>query len=136
MGVNGALVLPSPLIVGVVPFGVADGYRRPVAGRSAVMWLRRRRLPVLGVSLEYTLLDLTGLAGVRIGEEVMALGESGSDGITVGELAEWQGGSVLETLTSLDRPMPWLVHASGGRSCASGVRDGDRPTEREASLGT
>jgi len=115
MGTNGALLLSSPLIVGVVPFGIADGYRRPVAGRSAVMWLRGRRVPVLGVSLEYTLLDLTGLDEVRIGEEVMVLGESDGGGITVGELAAWQGGSALETLTSLDRPMPGLLHGSGGR---------------------
>jgi len=136
MGMNGALVLPSPLIVGVVPFGIADGYRGPVAGRRAVMWLRGRRVPVLGVSLEYTLLGLTGLDGVKIGDEVMVLGESDGDRITVGELAEWQGGSALEALTSLDKPMPWLVHASGGRACAPGVRDGNRPTGREASLGT
>jgi alanine racemase len=78
------------------------------------MWLRGRRVPVLGVSLEYTLLDLTGLDEVKIGEEVTVLGEAEGDGITVGELAEWQGGSVLETLNSLDKPMPCLVHASGG----------------------
>ena len=135
MGMNGALVLPSPLLVGVVPFGIVDGYRGAVAGRGAAMWLRGRRVPVLGVSLEYTLLDLTGLVEAKIGEEVMVLGESDGDGISVGELAEWQGGSVLETLTSLDKPMPWLVHASGGRSCAAGVRNGNRPTGREASLG-
>jgi alanine racemase len=118
MGVNGALVLPSSLVVGVVPFGIADGYRRPVGGRSAVMWLRGRRVPVLGISLEYTLLDLTGLDEAKIGEEVVVLGESGNGGITASELAGWQGGSVLETLTSLDKPMPCLVHASGGKSCA------------------
>jgi alanine racemase len=75
------------------------------------MWLRGRRVPVLGVSLEYALLDLTALDEVSIGDEVTVLGESGAGGITVGELAHWQGRSALETLVALDKPMPCLVPA-------------------------
>ena len=111
LGLNGALVSASPLLVGVVPFGIADGYRGAVAGHSMAMWLRGRRVPVLGVSLEYALLDLTALDEVSIGDEVTVLGESGAGGITVGELAHWQGRSALETLVALDKPMPCLVPA-------------------------
>jgi alanine racemase len=99
---GGKLIAQSDLMTGVVPIGMFDGYRRPAKGEKPAMLMRGRRVPVLGVSLEYTTLDLTGVDGPERGEEVTALGE----GIGIDEVAGWQGSSVLEVLMGFDRRLP------------------------------
>ena len=109
IGMNGTLIPASDLTVGVVPFGLADGYHRPISGRTAAMMIRQHRVRVLGVSLEYTLLDLSEVHDAALGEEVVVLGRSEVDEIALQEIADWQGMPVLDTLISFDKPMPTYV---------------------------
>jgi alanine racemase len=109
IGMNGDLIPASDLTVGVVPFGLADGYHRPISGRNATMLFRQHRVRVLGVSLEYTLLDLSEVRDATLGEEVVVLGRSEDDEIGLPEIADWQGMPVLDTLMSFDKPMPTYI---------------------------
>lgn len=103
---GGAYVTGGDTTTGVIPVGLYDGYRRPAAGKTATVLMRGKRVPVIRVSLEYTNLDLSGIDGPEIGDEVVVLGASGDQRITVEEMAAWQGSAPLAVLMSFDRRLP------------------------------
>ncbi|MBI4184468.1 MAG: alanine racemase [Proteobacteria bacterium] len=105
-GGGGMQELAAGSRVGVVPLGLFDGYRNARGGRTAWMLVRGRRAPVTAVNLEYTVLDLSGIAGAEAGEEVVAVGESGPERIGVEDLAAWQEAGPLEVLMAFDERLP------------------------------
>ncbi len=91
---------------GIVPLGTNEGYRGAEPGRTAAMLLHGRRVPVLRVCLENTVLDLSAIDAPLPGEEVVAMGPGGEDEITLAEMARWWGCSPLSALMSFDRRLP------------------------------
>ena len=87
---------------GTVSLGMSAGYRAAAPGRTAFMLLRGRRVPVLRVCLENTVLDLSGITEPCPGEAVLAVGRDGDEEITLEEMAEWGAVSPLSLLTSFD----------------------------------
>jgi alanine racemase len=97
---GGAYGLRNAQITGVVPLGLTDGMRNACPGEAASLLVRGRRAPVLGVSLEHTTLDLTGIDSPRVGDEVTLLGRSDGLANTFQDLARWFGCGELEALMS------------------------------------
>ena len=91
---------------GVVPFGRADGNRAAVTGRAGHMLVGGIVAPVLGVSSEHAVIDLSAVPDPRVGDEVVILGQSGDRAITLGDLAEWQATSGSDILLMLSGRMP------------------------------
>ena len=61
--------------------------------------LNGKRAPVLGRrSIEFSLLDVTGISGVEVGSEVVLLGEQENERITTIELAKTLNLPTLELL--------------------------------------
>lgn len=104
-GVGGQVELAAGAVTGVVSFGRTDGYRGAVAGRQAFALVHGRRVPVRGVSLEHTTLDLTGV-DAAVGDEVVVLGTQGSETITATEIASWQAASADDVVLAFDRKLP------------------------------
>jgi alanine racemase len=76
----------APATIAVVPAGYADGLDRRMAGRS-VMLVRGQRVPIVGsVCMDMTMIDVTGL-DVHTGDEVVIVGQQGSEEIGVREIA-------------------------------------------------
>jgi alanine racemase len=69
--------------LGVIPFGAADGMLGISVGRVLV---NGRTAPLLGVSLEHTRVDLTGI-GARLGDEAVLIGRQGDAEIQIAEVA-------------------------------------------------
>jgi alanine racemase len=90
-------------ITGVVPLGLTDGMRNAAPGQAASLLVRGRRAPVLGVSLEHTTLDLTGIDSPQVGDEVALLGRSDGLANTFHDLAGWFGCGELEALMTFSR---------------------------------
>ena len=79
-------VADAPRTIAVVPAGYADGLDRRMAGR-AFMLVRGKRVPVVGsVCMDMTMIDVTGL-DVSTGDEVVIVGEQGSEAIGMREVA-------------------------------------------------
>ena len=77
--------------VGVILFGIDNGYRQgPVAG-DAFMLCHGRRCAVLGVSAEYTVIDVTELDDVAVGDVVTVIGSDGDEMIAVEDVAAQLG---------------------------------------------
>jgi alanine racemase len=104
-GIGGGIRLPAGAATGVVPFGRTDGYRDPQQGRRSYMLVRGQRVPVRGISLEHTTLDLTGVEAT-VGDEVVVLGEQDEDVITAAEIADWQSVQVDDVVLGFDRHTP------------------------------
>ncbi|MFN8053676.1 MAG: alanine racemase [Acidimicrobiales bacterium] len=86
--------------VGVIPFGVTDGQRRIDAHGQGHALVRGRRVPMLGTSLEHTVLDLTGV-DAAVGDRVLLVGSDGDERITLTEWASSAGCSELDAVLAL-----------------------------------
>ena len=86
---------------GVVPIGLAHGYRTPRNGRTAVMLIRGRRAIVHRVCLENMILDLSGIDNPKVGEEVVVVGKQGESEVTMENLADWQGSTTQAVMMGL-----------------------------------
>ncbi|MEY2553508.1 MAG: alanine racemase [Ilumatobacteraceae bacterium] len=76
--------------VGVILFGMDNGYRQGGAGDAFVL-CHGQRCKVLGVSAEYTVIDVTELADVAVGDVVTVVGSDGDDEIAVEDVAAHVG---------------------------------------------
>jgi alanine racemase len=65
--------------VATLPVGYADGYDRGLSNRGFVI-VRGQRAPIIGrVSMDLTTIDVTDIAGVAVGDEVVLLGPAERD---------------------------------------------------------
>lgn len=96
--------------IATVAMGYADGLPRSLSSRGSVL-VRGRRAPIAGVvSMDLTAVDVTGIEGAGVGDEVVFLGPQegplGSDAISAEEIAEQTGTIAWEVLTSISRRVP------------------------------
>jgi alanine racemase len=83
--------LTSDATTGVILFGMDNGFRPAAAGQTAMMLCHGQRCPVLSVSAEYAVIDVSHLEHPRVGDEVTIIGTDGQDTIAVEDVALWQG---------------------------------------------
>ena len=82
-------VCPRDSWIATLAVGYADGYSRRLSGRGEVL-VRGKRAKIIGiVCMDLTMVDVTDVPGVKIGDEVVLLGRQESKEITVFELAHW-----------------------------------------------
>ena len=102
-------VTRRPSVIAVLPIGYADGYARALSNRAAVL-IRGRRAPVVGaVCMDLTMVDVTDVEGVELGDEVVLWGAQNGAAISVTEVAEWQGSISYEVLTRLGKRVPRIL---------------------------
>lgn len=99
----------KPSVVGVVPVGYADGYRRGLSNQ-AVMLFRGQRVPVVGrVCMDYTMVDLSAVADSPDKwqrEEIILFGEQDGQEVTAYELADILGTIPYEVVTGIGERVP------------------------------
>jgi alanine racemase len=100
-----------PTVLAVLPVGYADGYPRVLGNRARVL-VRGVPAPVVGrVCMNITLVDVTDVPGVAVGDEVVLLGSSGEASVSAEELAELAGTINYEILSRLSPQIPRrLIH--------------------------
>jgi alanine racemase len=86
-----------------VPAGYADGYSRLLTGKAEAL-IGGRRYPVVGtICMDQMMIDAGPEAEIRVGDEVVLIGRSGSDQITAWDLAAATGTIPYETTCLLTR---------------------------------
>ena len=74
-------------VIGLVPIGYADGYRRPLSNNANVI-IHDQLAPVVGrISMDWTIVDVTNIEGVEKNDEVILIGSSDTQRVTAAELA-------------------------------------------------
>jgi alanine racemase len=87
----------------VLSAGYGDGLPRAMSNKGSVL-VRNRRVPVIGrICMNMTICDVTGLADVKRGDEVVFLGDQGEESISAGEMARWADTISYEVLCSIGR---------------------------------
>ncbi len=90
----------EPTFAATVPIGYAEGYRRALSNRAEAL-IRGERRPLLGrVTMDACVFGVTG--EVEIGDEVVLIGEQGSEKIRAEEVARWAGTINYEVTTGLN----------------------------------
>ena len=110
VGYGATWTAAAPRRIATVPMGYADGLSRALSNRGHML-VRGRRAPIAGVvSMDMTMLDVTEIEGVRVGDEAVVLGEQkgplGHETIRATEIATALGTIPWEVLTSVSRRVP------------------------------
>lgn len=99
-------VAPRDLRVATLPVGYADGCGRLLSNRGHVL-IRGQRVPIIGrVCMDMTMVDVSRLPDVRVGDEAVLIGRQGADEITADEVAELQGTISYEVLCRIGPRVP------------------------------
>ncbi|MDA9489592.1 hypothetical protein XI08_10605 [Bradyrhizobium sp. CCBAU 11361] len=105
-GKQGRSARPFSGATGVIPFGWRDGYAQPASAQTAYVLIRGERAPVLAVNSELSVIDLSRLPALQIGEEVTILGTDGKGAITLDDLSIWQGTGQSAVLARMSNRSP------------------------------
>lgn len=94
--------------IAVLCAGYADGIPRAASNRAQVL-IRGRRCPVLGrVTMDQTVVDVSGVPGVACGDDVVLVGRQGTEEISLTEFSRAADTVPWETLTSVTKRVPRL----------------------------
>lgn len=100
--------LPRDATVAILCAGYADGLPRAASNRAHVL-LHGKRCPVLGrVTMDQTVVDVTDVPGVAVGDHAVLVGCQGNAEITLAEFSHAADTIPWETLTSVTKRVPRL----------------------------
>ena len=106
LGYGGTYVTKAPAHVAVLPVGYADGYNRQLSNRGRVI-VRGHYAPIVGrISMDLTLVDVTGIPGVAVGDEVILLGSCEGLSVDALEHAELANSTPYEILCNISKRVP------------------------------
>ena len=81
-------------LIATIPIGYHDGYRRSFSNKAEVI-VNGMSAPVIGrVSMDWTIVDVTGIPDPKLGDEVVLIGEQAAQKVSAGQLA-----GVAETIS-------------------------------------
>jgi alanine racemase len=101
VGYNGSFVATEPMRLALVAAGYADGLDRRLGNHFSLL-VRGERAPLVGnVSMDSAVVDVTEIAGVEPGDEVVIIGTQGEESITAYDLADATGMIPWEIFTRI-----------------------------------
>ncbi|HET7392481.1 MAG TPA: alanine racemase [Candidatus Binatia bacterium] len=99
-------------LIATLPIGYADGYPRLLSNRGQAL-VGGKRAPVAGrVCMDLTMLDVTDIAKIHQGDEVVLLGTQETETISADEMASWANTISYEILTSIGARIPRIHYNS------------------------
>jgi len=92
--------------IALLPLGYCDGYPRALSSNAEVL-VRGKRVPVVGrISMDATLVDVTGAGDIQVGEEAVLVGRQGDEEIGIEELARRAGTIVQDVVATFGPRLP------------------------------
>ena len=115
---GGTYVTTRETRVATVPVGYADGYRRALSNQFHVL-IRGKRAPILGrVCMDQMMVDVTDIPDVALNDRVVLVGRSGSEEITMEQIAAAADSFNYEFVCGISRRVP-RVYSRGGKTVHS-----------------
>jgi alanine racemase len=98
-----------PTRLAVIPVGYYDGYDRSLSNAAYVL-IRGKRAPVRGrVCMNFFMVDVTDIPGVKLEDQVTLIGKDGRDKITADQLATLAGTINYEIVSRINPSIPRVV---------------------------
>jgi len=106
IGYGGAYVTRRPARIAALPVGYADGLRRNLSSCGQVI-IRGEYAPMVGnISMDITLVDVSAIPGVAIGDEAIIIGSAGERRITAWDHARLAQTIPYEILCNVSKRVP------------------------------
>jgi alanine racemase len=106
LGYGGTYTTKGPARIAVLPVGYADGLNRKLSSQGRVI-VREHYAPIVGrISMDLTLVDVTDLEGVSIGDEVVLLGTVDGLSVDAREHAALADTVLYEILCGISKRVP------------------------------
>jgi len=103
---NRSFIAAYPTKVATLPIGYADGLRRALSNGGEVL-LKGQRAVIIGqICMDQTMLDVTGISGVKLGDVVTILGKDGAETINAAQMAASIDTISYEILCGISRRVP------------------------------
>ncbi|MCR5414668.1 MAG: alanine racemase [Kiritimatiellae bacterium] len=101
LGYGRTWCLAEPAKIATISAGYADGLPLALTNRGFV-FIGGRRCKIVGrISMDYTTVDVSGVPGVKAGDEVVCFGRCGGDSITPDDWAALKGTHAYDIICSL-----------------------------------
>lgn len=113
LGYGGTFVPSRESRIATLPIGYGDGLRRALSNRGWVI-VRGKMAPIVGrISMDLTLVDVTDIPRVAVGDEVVVIGSDGESQITAEEVGVLAGTISYEVTCGITDRVPRRIVVSG-----------------------
>ena len=105
--------------IAVLPVGYFDGYDRKISNRGFVL-CNGKRAPVVGrVCMNMTMVDVTHIDGISLGDEVVLMGAQGEESVSAEDIAGWTATINYEVISRIGTHVPRVIVTRAGESQAA-----------------
>jgi alanine racemase len=109
IGYGSSLMAEKNMLIATVPVGYADGFARSLSNHGKVL-IAGQRLDVIGtINMNLFMVDITNIASIKKGDEVVLIGEQGNLSITVASFSDFSSQLNYELLTRLPNDIPRII---------------------------
>jgi len=109
---NRTFMARRPTRIAVLPIGYSSGVCRRLSNRGQVL-IRGQRATIAGiVCMDMLMVDVTEIQDVAVGDEVVLIGQQGTERITAKDIAEWTGTISYEVLCAISQKIPRFYRSS------------------------
>jgi alanine racemase len=96
----------KPTTIATIPVGYADGYNRRLSNRGCML-VNGVRAPIVGrVCMDLTMLDVGHISDVNLEDEVVIIGQQGTESVTADEIAGMLGTINYEVTSAITARVP------------------------------
>lgn len=107
---GGTYIAKSKSVIATVPIGYADGLPRILSNVGQAL-VKGKRVTIAGrICMDQCMLDVTGIDGVSVGDEVVFIGAQGGDCISAVEVANHCNTISYEIVSRLGKRLPRSYH--------------------------
>jgi alanine racemase len=108
VGYNATFVAKRPTRIAVLAAGYGDGIHRSLGNRGSVL-LRGKLVPIVGIiSMDVTMIDVTDVEGVEIGDVATVYGTDGKEILPANRVARSVGTVTSDLLCAVSQRVPRL----------------------------
>lgn len=113
IGYGASYTLPEDKMIATVEVGYADGYPRALSNQGRML-VHGEYAPIVGrVCMDQTMIDVSHITDVKVGDEVVLVGTQGENIISVEELADMSASFNYEFVCDVNRRVPRVFYQDG-----------------------
>lgn len=113
VGYGATYTLPEDKLIATVGVGYADGYPRALSNRGRML-VHGCYVPIVGrVCMDQTMIDVSSIDNIKVGDEVVLFGTQGKNSIWVEELADMSASFNYEFVCNVNRRVPRIYKEDG-----------------------
>jgi len=110
IGYGASYCLPDDKVIATVGVGYADGYQRGLSNEGRML-VNGMYAPIVGrVCMDQTMIDITDIQNVSVGDEVVLFGKQGENSISVEEVADMCKSFNYEFVCDINRRVPRVFY--------------------------